>query len=247
MASASVVASSGIFPVPERVYEYPESYPGRSGKLISQVKFLAEVLKLSPTPTTQFVQEFLSGRVLPDHAEGWFAIPSITALARVHFPGVLDPVEQNRQAAQLILSVLGKRNNFKSYVAPAKSHFRLEPDTAEALQALTVDQQDADILIVGAQLGRYYRSRSVDDVRAGLRPPEFAAHTVGVGSILITHPGRIFSERDLWMDVPGDMVSCGNRALDHSPAFVHDDRPAYAICASACWTPHSGAATFFVP
>jgi hypothetical protein len=171
--------------------------------------------------------EWARDEELPDGAEGWFAIPSIDALASRFFPKVMDPKERLCAASNLILQKIGESRRFCNYregeLLPDR--FRLNGRTAHALDLLA-EQQKGDILIVGGNFGKRHAGRSVRSAREVFIGPEFGGHTIGIGSMLLTHPERLVSFDDLWVDVPGDEFDPdANGRFDRMPCFYfHNNR-----------------------
>ena len=92
-------------------YEYPKEYKG-SKPIEEQIKALAKILDLDPTQALKFAKSLPK---LPVGAEGWFAIPSVDALAKKHFPKVTDMAEKYCQALQLIHKKVADSRSFYNY------------------------------------------------------------------------------------------------------------------------------------
>ncbi|MDD4762163.1 MAG: hypothetical protein PHZ25_04040, partial [Candidatus Pacebacteria bacterium] len=153
---------------------------------------------------------------LPDGAEGWFAIPSVDALAAKHFPEVTDPAEKYCQAVELVHAKIADSRSFHNYregqITPA--HLRISARTAHALASVAETQEASDlptgqagILIVAAQLGLRHRGRSVRRAREVFLGNEFGLGSLAVGSIVLTHPERLVRWEELDMDCSGDEFS----------------------------------------
>jgi len=98
-------------------------------------------------------------------------------------------------------------NNSLSY-----QYLRQEQKSVEALNKLHEMQNNPDILIVPAQLGRRYtlssrRVREVMDVN------EFGLGILDVGLMFLTHPERIMSSDDGWIICVGDEYARSGRKL----------------------------------
>lgn len=205
-------------------YQYPKGYK-RPKPLSEQIDALAKIFGLSLGFTSEFVADVLPTLTLPKGAEGWFAIPSIGALASRFFPGVKDPKERLCAASNLILAKIGESRKFYNYreeqITPDR--FRLNAKTEHAL-AILAEQQKGDIWIVGGQFGKRHVGRSVRRAReVTAHPDEFGGYTVAVGSMLLTHPERLVSYDNLWIDLPGDEFDPGaDGSFDGAPYFGFD-------------------------
>jgi hypothetical protein len=201
-------------------YTYPRGYKGPK-PLSQQIDALAGAFGLSLGGTTEFIDKTLPTLALPNGSEGWFAIPSIAALAARHFPEVKDPKERYTRAVELVLAKIGESRSFYNYrdgeILPDR--WRLNARTAHALDILA-EQQPGDIWIVGGQFGKRHAGRSVRRAREVMVGPEFGGYAVAAGSMLLTHPERLVSYDDLWYDVPGDEFDPhADGAFDGAPYF----------------------------
>ena len=185
-------------------YTYPKEYKGP--KLIAdQIKALAKIFDLDPSHAIEFAKNLPA---LPEGAEGWFAIPSVDALAKKHFPEVTDPAEKYCQTVQLVHTKIAASRSFYNYregqITPAQ--LRVHARTAHALD-LIAETQKGDILIVAAQLGMRHRGKSVRRAREVFVANEFGLGSLAVGSIVLTHPERLVRWKELDMDCSGDEFS----------------------------------------
>ncbi len=201
-------------------YKYPNGYKGPK-PLAQQIDALAKIFGLSLGYTSEFVEKVLLTLTLPDGAEGWFAIPSVEALAKRFFPEVTDPKKRLCAASNLILAKIGESRKFVNYregqLTPDR--FRLNGRTAHALD-LIAEQQQGDILIVGGQFGKRHAGKSVRRALEVMTHPEFGVHTVAAGSMLLTHPEQLVSYGDLWFDIPGDEFDPdADGSFDRAPYF----------------------------
>ncbi len=183
---------------------YPKEYKGP--KLIAdQIKAIAKIFDLDPSQALEFAKNLPA---LPDGAEGWFAIPSVDALAKKHFPEVTDPAQKYCQAVQLVHAKIAASRSFYNYregqITPAQ--LLVHARTAHALD-LIAETQKGDILIVAAQLGLRHRGKSVRRAREVFVANEFGLGSLAVGSIVLTHPERLVRWEELDMDCSGDEFS----------------------------------------
>lgn len=185
-------------------YTYPSEY--RGPKLISeQVDILADIFKLSLGLTSEFIEKVLPTLTLPDGAEGWFAIPSVDAVAIRFFSEVTDPAERYCRAVQLVLQKIGESRKFYNYCEGQLGPDRLRQHarTVHMLDLIT-EKQQGDILIIPAQFGKRHAGRSDRRAREVFLDNEFGLGAFAGGCLLITNPDRLQSNRDLWIDCPGD-------------------------------------------
>ena len=182
-------------------YAYPKEYKGPKS-IEEQIKALAEILNLDPTSTLEYAKNLPE---LPEGAEGWFAIPSVSALAKKHFPEVTDPAEQYCRAVQLIHQKIADSRSFYNYRDGqiTTDRLRVHARTAHALDQI-VETQSGDILIVAAQFGMRHRGKSVRRAREVFVANEFGLGSLAVGSMLLTHPEREVQWEQLHMDCAGD-------------------------------------------
>ncbi|QQS16193.1 MAG: hypothetical protein IPK84_02470 [Candidatus Moraniibacteriota bacterium] len=185
-------------------YTYPEAYKGPE-LIADQINVIAKIFDLDPASALEFANNLPA---LPDSAEGWFAIPSVEALAKKHFPKVTDPAEMCCQAVQLVHAKIAASRPFYNYrdgqITPAQ--FRVHARTAHALASLT-ETQKGDILIVAAQLGMRHRGKSVRRARKVFAANEFDLGSLAVCSIVLTHPERLARWAELNMNCSGDEFS----------------------------------------
>ena len=182
-------------------YTYPSEYNGPK-PIQDQIKALAKIFDLNPADALEYAKNLPE---LPDGAEGWFAIPSIEALTKKHFPKVTDPAEQYCRAIQLVhTKIKGSRlfHNWREGQITA-AQLRVHARTAHAID-LIAEQQKGDILIIAAQLGMRHRGKSVRRAREVFKANEFGLGSLAVGSIVLTHPERLVRWEELDMDCAGD-------------------------------------------
>jgi len=198
-------------------YAYPKEYKGPK-PVVDQIKAIAKIFDLDPSHALEFAKNL---PVLPDGAEGWFAIPSVDALAKKYFHEVTDPAEMYCQAVQFVHSKIAASRSFYNYregqITPAQ--LRVHARTAHALN-LIAETQKGDILIVAAQLGMRHRGKSVRRAREVFVVNEFGLGSVIVGSIALTHPERFVRFDELDTDCAGDeFMSGGEREFSCAPFF----------------------------
>lgn len=192
-------------------YTYPKEYKGPK-PINDQIKALAKIFDLDPSLAIEFAKNLPWLKTfVPANAlkwTGWFAIPSVDALAKKHFPEVTDPAQKYCQAVQLVHAKIAASRSFYNYregqITPAQ--LRVHVRTAHALD-LIVETQKGDILIVACQLGMRHRGKSVRRAREVFVVGEFGLGSLAVGSIVLTHPERLVRWEELNMDCSGDEFS----------------------------------------
>ena len=235
--------------VTESSYTYPDEYKGPRA-IAAQVKELAKTLGLSPAKALKYVKEVLPTLELPDEAEGWFAVPSISALAKKHFAEVTDPAEQYCQAVQLIHTKISESRSFYNYregeITP--NRLRTHVRTVEMLKQVA-KTQPGDILIVAAQLGMKHRGKSVRRARETFKAHEFGLNSLAVGSIVLTHPKRLVRFDELDMDCAGDeFAPDADGGFSHAPYFdFYDDRAWFDTGTVGFFGAYYGSASAFLP
>lgn len=150
-----------------------------------------------------FDQDYLalieSGKiVLPEGAEGWFAIPHWQKIAPTY-----------NEAVKKILALIASKRNFYNW-----REGQLGPDwlrehqrTTQMFDALAKQQKNAEVLIVPAQFGLRHRGRSVRRAREVFASNEFGLGAFAVGCMLLTHPEREAQWEQLHVDCAGDEYS----------------------------------------
>lgn len=227
-------------------YSYPDEYKGPK-PIKEQVKALAEILSLDPTSALEYVKNLPE---LPEGAEGWFAIPAITALAKKHFPEVTDSAKQYCRAVQLIHQKIADSRSFYNYRDGqiTTERLRVHARTAHALNQIT-EMQPGDILIVAAQFGLRHRGRSVRRAREVFVANEFGLGSLAVGSMLLTHPEREVQLEQLHMDCAGDeFAPVADGQFCNAPLFTFGGGK---VKFGTCFVVHArgdyGSASAFVP
>jgi len=198
-------------------YKYPDEYKGPRN-IKEQIKKIAKIFNLDPAKALEYAKNLPR---LPNGAEGWFAIPSVEAIAKKHFPGVTDAAEKYCRAIQLVLKKIAESREFYNYregnITP--EHLRLTARTAYVLEQIA-ETQKGDILIVACQLGMRHRGRSVRRAREVFAANEFGLGSLAIGSIVLTHPERLVRSSELDMDCPGDEFSpVADGDFSHAPIF----------------------------
>lgn len=227
-------------------YTYPKEYKGPE-PIADQIKALAKIFDIDPSYALEFVKNLPT---LPDGAEGWFAIPSVNALAARFFPKVTDLAEKYYRAIILMHEKLGDARTFQNYceVQIDRKHLRMHARTAHAL-ALIQKQQKGDILIIAAQLGMRHRGRSTHRAREVFTADEYGLGSVMGCSIALTHSKRFVSYEELDMDLPGDeFAPAGDGQFGEAPFLgFSDDRLRFSTDDCDCYGARYSSASGFLP
>jgi len=153
-------------------------------------------------PGIGFANEKLAEQPLPPNAKGWFAIPKWQSVAKTY-----------NEAVQKVLDLIKKQRKGKFYNwregKLGEKYFRQHERTAKKLETLAEQQKDYDILVVAAQFGLRHRGRSVRRAREVFTANEFGLGAFEIGCMLLTHPERLVSYDDLWIDCAGNEYGPG--------------------------------------
>jgi hypothetical protein len=200
---------------------YPKEYKGPN-PIIDQIQAIASIFGLDPVFAIEYAKHLPQ---LPQGAEGWFAIPSLSALAVKRFPEVTDPAEQYCQAIQIVQEKIAASRAFYNYregqIRPQQ--LLMHTRTTDAM-ALIAGNQKSDILIVAAQLGMRHRGRSVRCAQEKFTSEEYGLGSLAVGSIILTHPERLIYWEELDMNCAGDeFAPTAGGPFVAAPIFVFND------------------------
>ena len=176
--------------------------------------------------------------VLPDGAEGPFAIPDWRKIAPTH-----------DGAVQIVFDLLAKAygDKFKNWLQGEMNRLRQSAKSVILWEKISASQNGNDILVVDAQFGLLHRGRSVRRAREVMRQNQAGLGAFAVGIMLLTHANRLQHIDDLWIDCAGDEYLV-DTASSRAPFFdfrggdllfgADSVGGAYAFC---------GSASFFLP
>jgi len=163
------------------------------------------------------VDEKLVEQPLPPNAEAWFAIPRWQKVAKTYDEAVEKMLELIKQQHN------GKLYNWREGKLGAQ-YLRQHERTVKKLQVLADQQKDYDILVVPSQFGLLHRGRSVRRTREVFLSNEFGLGAFEIGCMLLTHPERLVSYSDLWIDCPGDEYAPdADGVFSSAPYFLFSD------------------------
>lgn len=176
-------------------------------------------------PGIGYANEKLAEGVLPENAEGWFAIPRWEKVAPTYGEAVqkvLDLIKQTRSGAFY--------NYREGELGP--NQLRQSAKAKFVFQKLGDEQKDQDILVVPAQFGIRHRGRSVRRAREVMNANECGLGAFAIGIMLLTHPERLQHYDDLWIDCAGDeFAPDADGVFSGSPFFGFDgDEVEFGTC-----------------
>lgn len=171
-------------------YVYPEGYKVKG--ITAQANILRQLI-----PGIGYADEKLVEQPLPPNAKEWFAIPRWQKVAKTYGEAVEKVLELIKQQHK------GKFYNLREGKL-GEQYLRQHARTAKKLQVLGDQQKDYDIMVVPAQFGLRHRGRSVRRAREVFTANEFGLGAFEIGCMLLTHPERLVSYDDLWIDCAGD-------------------------------------------
>lgn len=182
-------------------YTYPKEYKGPK-PIAEQVKTIATMFGLDPTQALEFAKNLPA---LPEGAEGWFAIPKVSAVGKKQFPAITDKAEQYCEVVKLVHTKLAESCSFTNYrngeIVPTK--LRQHARTMDFLEHMEAEQQ-GDILIIAVQYGMRHRAKSVRRARETFASNEFGLGTFAIGCMALVHPERYVRWKELDTDCAGD-------------------------------------------
>lgn len=226
-------------------YVYPSTYKGTKS-IEQQIAAVAEIYCLDPTQALKYVKNLPE---LPKGAEGWFAVPSDEAIAKL-FPSITDKAERYCAMLHLIIGKIAASRKFYNYREGQinAEHLRQLQRTAEML-ANVAETQPGDILIIAAQLGLRHRGRSVRRARECFIANEFGLCPVIIGTVVLTHPERFTDSSELDVDCAGSEWSWrADGVFACAPRFCfRGGRVGFAARSLERVDRHFGSASGFLP
>lgn len=185
-------------------YAYPKEYKRK--EIAEQVKLIGEIFGLETKEALEFIKTL--PKELPEGAEGWFAIPKVSAVAKKHFPSITNPAEQYCEAVNMVLGKIAESRNFHNYRNGEiiSSKLRQHSRTVNFIEQLENSQQ-GDILIVAAQYGMRHRGKSVRRARETFASNEFGLGAFAICCMALVHPDRYVLWEELDTDCAGDEFS----------------------------------------
>ncbi|MCX6753690.1 MAG: hypothetical protein NTV03_01380 [Candidatus Nomurabacteria bacterium] len=227
-------------------YTYPSEYKG-SKPIDEQIRTVASLFGLDWTEAMEFAKNLPT---LPEGAEGWFAIPKVSAVGKKFFPAITDPAQQYCEVVKLVHTKLAESRSFYNYrdgeIVPSK--LRQHSRTVDFLEHLEAEQA-GDILILAVQYGMKHRGESVRRARETFAGNEFGLTSFVLGCMALVHPERFVRWEELDTDCAGDEFSpVADGVFSRAPFFYFgNDRLRFGAYGVSDAFGYFGAASGFVP
>jgi len=201
-------------------YTYPTEYKGPK-PIAEQVQTIATMFGLDPRHALEKARNLPR---LPLGAEGWFAIPKVSAVVRKKRRSTMDKAEQYCEGVMLVLKKLADSRSFTNYrnreIVPSK--LRQHACTIDFLEQLEANQQGG-ILIIAAQYGIRHRGKSVRRARETFASNEFGLGAFAVGCMALVHPERYVRFEELDTYCAGDeFAPDADDLFSEDPLFMFD-------------------------
>jgi len=181
-------------------YTYPKEY--KMKPIEEQVKTIATMFGFDGAQALEFIKNL---PLLPNGAEGWFAVPKVSAIAKKYFPAITDPALAYCEAVKLMHEKIKTSRLFYNYrdgeIIPSK--LRQHTRTIQFLEQLESEQQ-GDILILAVQYGMRHRGKSVRRARETFSGNEFGLGAFAICCMALVHPERYVRSEELDTDCAGD-------------------------------------------
>lgn len=196
---------------PQKIEGYPAYYERAS--IDEQIERLRQ-FEPKLNPGSRIIE--LSSRTLLFGSEEIFAIPKWESTASHYW----EAVEKGVFTA---LNDLYHGNFYygSRFGVLDENHIRHSRDPHNTFQKINAEQ-DGDILIIQAQFGSRYQGRSPFTVMSHklYMLNEFGLGIFTVACMLLTHPDRLVSHKNLWVDCPGDEYRHQySKEFNHVPSF----------------------------
>ena len=220
--------------VPSR-YGYPQGYAVKP--LTVQIATLVKLFpNLDPVPALAYTVNLPA---LPEGAEGWFAIPNWEKIAKTY-----------NLAVETVLAIISSTRLFanNNYAGQFGPNCLLQSERSARMFTTLAQGQSGDILIVPAQFGKRHTGRSVRRAQEVFTEQEFGLGAFAAACLLLTHPERLTSSNDLWIDCIGDEHAPDVAGRDIGvPCFYFDDRLTFDAFWSGTASGDLGSASGFLP
>lgn len=201
-SSSSCLISSVVYPrigaspqIVPSTYGYVSGYTGAKS-IPEQVNILC---RLFPSLAVNFSNIQTVAGAAPDNTEGFFVIPHWSLVAQTYNDAVLAGLEvlgnaRGREVYHYSFNKMGHRNLIRNF------------NTERAFRSLSGDEEEwwHKTFIVPAQFGVQYRGISPAWAKRAYRKREFGLGLFEGIIMLITHPERLKSNDDLWIEFSGD-------------------------------------------
>ncbi|MDD3386759.1 MAG: hypothetical protein PHU17_00775 [Candidatus Pacebacteria bacterium] len=184
---------------------YPKYYKIKN--VWDQIDMINEIM---PIDFNEDVVERISKIPLPEKAEGWFVVPSLTE-------NYVDEVEKT-------LSSISNTRTFYSHLELKRKNIKRKERTSVAISRLEKYENAGDIIIIPAQFGNLHRGLSIKEIETEkMTEREFGLGAYEVSWMLFTHPEREYKESNLHPVCIGDTVKV-NKSFNFSPCFDYGEK-----------------------
>ena len=176
---------------------------------------------------------------LPIGAEGHFVIPKPERIAKNY-----------HEALEKILEIIGKTRSFTNWRKGELGPKRLKlTERTKAGLAMLSAKYEGDYFLLPAQFGLTYRGKSVQRTRVLYTPTEFGNDPLSVGAMLVTHPERLQSSNDLFIDCPGAEYDYNaDGSFDYAPIFnFYDGEVHFYANRVSYYSSYYGSSSAFLP
>jgi hypothetical protein len=192
---------------------YHSSYKPRG--LIEQIKCLRKLFSGIGNANQDLLTKIQNVEVgLPEHAEGWFAIPNWMKNPAIFGATYSEAVQKVLNAIEQSCGTFYNHRTDKIN----EEHLRQSPRSQKFWRDISEAQGNPDILIVAAQFGLRYRGCSVRCAREDIEASkcQFGLGIFANGVMILTHKERLMDDNGLYIDCPGDELD----ALDGEDRFT---------------------------
>ncbi len=177
-------------------YKYPGDFKPKD--IREQVAILKKYFPhVKEGPVLEYIENILPTLILPEGAEGWFAILNTTSAG-----------DNYGHAVEAILNAISSTRHFQNYREGklGQDYLRQTPEAEAAYNRIRNEQNLNDILIIPLQLGLRHRGRSSRRARLLIEDNknEFTVGAFTVGCVILTHPEREVYWDQLHMHCSGD-------------------------------------------
>lgn len=200
---------------------YPKEYKGPKS-IQMQIGMVATEWGINSEHALKFAENLPA---LPEGAEGWFAIPKVSAIAKKFFSASTDPAEQYCEAVKLVIEKIAKSRKFRNWRKGqiTTAQLRQTARTMRFIEQLE-NKQEGDILIIAAQYGLRHRGKSVRRARRTFTGDEFGLGAFALGCMALVHPERYVRWEELETDCAGDeFADTAGSAFSEVPVWCVDD------------------------
>ena len=211
-----------------------QALQGQPLYILEQVRLLSEMFSQLDISHVEENITTATAQLMP--GASLFCYVRTTTMA-THF-GIKKPWDNFGDLTEKTVGLLVSRRKFYNYRAGqfGAVNYRLLASTAIAMQELEA-QQKGDIIVIPAQLGELYMGKTVETSRdlIGKSGSQFCLPAFIVGQILLVNPEILTSNRNLFVDCPGDKYRLGAREPFNDTLYFDVDENGL-LCLDSSWT-----------